>query len=126
MVKLTFCLFRRPDLGLDEFLARWDEHVPLVQRVAGDLAVLRYVQVHTWPGGANDRLRIARGSPPPFDGIAETWYESLETARAAAASQAGRAAWAALVEDERRFIDLSTSPILFGTEHEIPLAGPDG
>lgn len=124
MLKLSYCLRRRPDLSHEEFLSRWADHVPLVQRVAGALAVLRYVQVHTWPGRANDRLRVPRGSPVPFDGIAETWYESLEAALAAAASDQGRDAWEALVEDERRFIDFGASPIFFGQEHEIRLAVP--
>lgn len=126
MIKLSFCLTRRPDITHDEFLHRWDEHVPLVRRVAPALAVARYVQVHTWPGSANDRLRVARGSPPAFDGIAETWYESLDVARAAAASDEGRRAWSALVDDERRFIDLGSSPVFFGVEHEIALGSCSG
>src|SRR5215204_2797944 len=56
------------------------------------------------------------GSPPPFDGIAELWFDALPgRERGAAAQQAARE----LLEDERNFIDLPNSPIWYGEEWEV-------
>ncbi|HEY7650417.1 MAG TPA: EthD domain-containing protein [Methylomirabilota bacterium] len=120
MVKLTFCLRRLPHLSREEFQRYWlDVHGPLVRAHAPALGIKRYVQVHTDASTLGDAVRKVRGAPEPFDGVAELWWESAEDLRAAGATAEGRAAGAALLEDERRFIDLGRSPLSFGTEHEI-------
>jgi hypothetical protein len=56
------------------------------------------------------------GSPEPYDGIAELWYEPAERGgRNEAASKAARE----LLEDEGNFIDLPNSPIWYGEEWEV-------
>jgi hypothetical protein len=62
------------------------------------------------------------GMEPPYDGVAELWWESEETLTGALATAAGQAAGAALLEDERRFIDLPNSPLWFA--HEYPQVNP--
>jgi hypothetical protein len=47
----------------------------------------------------------------PFDGIASVWFDSRERLLAAMTTDEGREAGARLLEDERRFIDLSRSPL---------------
>ncbi|MGE0599082.1 MAG: EthD domain-containing protein [Dehalococcoidia bacterium] len=119
MIKLTYCLRRKPGLTWDEFSEYWrTTHAPLVKERAEVLGIKRYVQVRT----LQDRSLHARlqarngGSPEPFDGIAELWYESLGTGiRNEAASQAARE----LLDDERNFIDLANSPIWYGEETEV-------
>ena len=122
MIKLTFCLRRKPGLSWEAFSAYWrDVHAPLVRSHAKVLGIRRYVQVRT----IQDRERIARmqerngGSPEPFDGIAELWFDDQPVPR----SPEGRAASAALLEDERRFIDLAASPMWMGREWEV-VPGP--
>ena len=45
MIKLTFCLRRKPGLSWDEFSNYWREvHAPLVKSHANALGVRRYVQ----------------------------------------------------------------------------------
>lgn len=122
MIKLTFCLHRLPSLSRDEFQRYWrEQHAPLVARHAAALHIRRYVQMHSLPDGdpVNAGLRASRGGPEDYDGVAELWWDGLDDLAAATASDAGRAASLALLEDERRFIDLARSPLWLGHEHVV-------
>ena len=125
MLKLIFCLRRRPHLSRAEFQRYWlDMHGPLVRQHAGVLRIHRYVQAHTLADPLNDALRARRGSDEAFDGVAELWWESRAEFEAATASEQGRAASRILFEDEQRFIDHARSP-LFSTE-EHPSSSREG
>jgi uncharacterized protein (TIGR02118 family) len=120
MIKLTFCLTRRADFTRPAFQTYWREtHGPLVRRHAAVLGIRRYVQVHTVDGPLGQAVAAARGTPADFDGIAELWWDDFTDVAAALATTEGQAAGAALLEDERRFIDLARSPIFFGEEIAI-------
>ena len=117
MIKLTFCLKRLPVLSRREFQRYWREvHGPLVRSYAGALRIRRYVQLHTASVPLNDALRASRGGPVEYDGVAELWWDSAADLDAVLASEAGARAGAALLEDERKFIDLSASPLWLGEE----------
>lgn len=119
MVKLIFCLRRLPHLSREEFQRYWREHhAPLVAARADILGVKRYVQRHTVSEPFFEKMGDARGGVAPFDGIAELWWE----ARSDLSSEqrdAARRANLELLEDERRFIDLAASPILFVDDFEV-------
>ena len=120
MIKLVFVLRRKSELSREEFQRYWLEfHGPLVRSHAETLGIRRYVQVHTMPDELNAILRESRGAPESYDGVAELWYESLEAIGATVGTDAGQAALAALLEDERKFIDHANSPIWFAEEHEV-------
>lgn len=120
MIKLVFALRRRPELSREAFQRYWiEQHAPLVRRHAAALQIARYVQAHSLDHPMNALLRAGRGGPEPFDGVAELWWESLETLQAATATPAGQTAGAALLEDERRFIDLAHSPLWLCEEREV-------
>ena len=47
MVKLIYCITRKPELSVEEFQRYWREtHAPIAARIPG---VRRYVQCHTLP-----------------------------------------------------------------------------
>jgi hypothetical protein len=94
-------------------------HAPLVERHARALRIRRYVQMHTGFDALNDAARASRDAPQGYDGVAELWWDSAEDLARGIASEAGRGAAAALLEDERRFIDLARSPLFYGEEHPI-------
>ena len=115
--RLVFVLRRRPELSREAFQQYWlDTHAPLVASVADLLGITRYQQVHTV---SEDTTRAAA----PFDGVAELWFDP---ARSTGSPDAQRDAAALLLEDERRFIDLSSSPIWFATEHVMADGPADG
>lgn len=120
MIKLTFCLHRLPQLSREKFQRYWfEKHAPLVAQHRQVLRIQRYVQLHAVTNELNDAIRTGRGAPEMYDGVAELWWASLEDVQAAIASPEGQAAGLALLEDERKFIDLARSPLFFGEERPI-------
>jgi uncharacterized protein (TIGR02118 family) len=120
VIQLSFCLRRLPHLSRAEFQRYWrEQHAPLVEKHRAALRIQRYVQLHTSDSPANALLRASRSAPEEYDGIARLWWASEADLAEATASEAGRAAGALLLEDERRFIDLARSPLWLGDEREI-------
>ncbi len=107
MIKLIYCINRKPGMSVEEFQRYWREtHGPIAARIPG---VRRYVQCHTVPAA------YAGGQQPPFDGAAELWFDDMASLAAAMGSPEVQAAR----EDERNFID-HTRVALFITE-ETPV-----
>ncbi|HEY7947506.1 MAG TPA: EthD domain-containing protein [Acidimicrobiales bacterium] len=103
MVKLIFCLRRRPDMSEEEFHRYWrEEHAPLVTSHASVLGIRRYVQLHTVSTAINDVLAVSRHAPEAYDGVAELWFDDADALVAGAGSGAGQAAAAELALDEAR------------------------
>lgn len=123
-VKLLFCLRRLPSLTPETFDRYWRErHAPLVQACAPKLKLKRYVQNSLFEDPRLEPTIDARNSAlPPFDGVAELWWNSLEDLLQVGRTAESRAAGRLLLEDERRFIDLRNSRLIYATEREIPLA----
>jgi uncharacterized protein (TIGR02118 family) len=120
MIKLAFCLHRLPQLSREEFQRYWHErHAPLVAKNRQALRIRRYVQLHAATTPFNDAIREGRGAPAGYDGVAELWWESLNDIQAATTTPEGQAAGLELLEDERKFIDLSRSPLFFGQEKVV-------
>lgn len=116
MIKLMFCLRRLPELSRAEFQDYWREvHAPLVAERAELLGIARYVQCHTADDSLAAPLALDRGDSTPFDGVAELW---LQAPKPTYTQEEIRRGQLELLSDERRFIDLSASPIFFTREHE--------
>jgi uncharacterized protein (TIGR02118 family) len=118
MIKLVFVIRRREGMTREEFQRYWtEEHAQLVKCHAGVLRVRRYVQTHARDTDLDDALAGSRGSEPrQYDGVAELWWDSIDDLVQAATSEEGQTAQQALLEDERRFIDVANSPIWLGEE----------
>ena len=120
MLKLTFCLRRLPSLSLEEFQDYWlNKHAPLVRTLQPVLGMVRYVQLHRVPGDLTDGMRRVRGAPEPYDGVAELWWDNVESMAAGTATPEGRTAAKELLEDERKFIDHGRSPLWLSEQHPI-------
>ena len=120
MLKMTFCLRRLSSLSLAEFQDYWlNKHGPLVRRLQPALGMVRYVQVHRLDNDLADGARRVRNAPEPYDGIAELWWQTEESFRAARRTPEARDAGRLLLEDEARFIDLPRSPLWLNREEEI-------
>lgn len=119
MIKLTFCLKRLPNLTREAFQTYWyEKHAPLVTKHRQVLRIRRYVQFHSGSTDINDGIRATREAPEMYDGVAELWWDSLDDAFADLTPER-QAAGLALLEDERKFIDLPQSPLFFGEEKVI-------
>jgi uncharacterized protein (TIGR02118 family) len=120
MIKLMFCIRRRPDVSASDFRRYWiEKHASLVKKHAAVLGARRYVQSHTLEDDMNAALRASRDAMEAFDGVAEIWWDSLDAFEAVMSGPAGQAAGADLLEDEREFVDLARSSLFLTEEHEI-------
>lgn len=107
MVKLVYCISRKPELSPEEFSHYWEHvHGPIGRRIPG---LRRLVQSHA--------VAHPRGFPPAdFDGVAELWFDDLSALVAARRSPE----WRASTEDEANFIDPGRCALLLTVEREIP------
>ncbi len=106
MVKLVYCITRRRGMSLEEFSRYWrDVHGPIGRRIPG---LRRLVQSHPAPHPTDL-------SPPPFDGMAELWFDDLAALEAARRSPE----WRASSADEAHFIDATRTALFLTEEHEI-------
>jgi uncharacterized protein (TIGR02118 family) len=106
VVKLVYCIRRRPGLSREEFIRYWAEvHGPIGARIPG-LRKLVQSYALTFPG---DRR------PADFDGMAELWFDDLEAILEARRSQE----WAASSADEANFVDPSRSAYFVSEERQI-------
>jgi hypothetical protein len=83
------------------------------------LRIRRYVQTHSLTTPFNDVIRASREAAEMYDGVAELWWNSLEDLTAPGQTEEGRAASLALLDDERKFIDLPRSPLWLSEEKTI-------
>ncbi len=106
MVKLVYCLCRKPGLTREEFIRYWaDVHGPLGARIPG----LRKL-VQSYALAVPDESR-----PSDFDGMAELWFDDLAAIRRARQS----AEWAAATADEANFVEPSRSAYFISEERQI-------
>ena len=95
MVKLIYCISKKPDMSVEEFQAYWrDVHAPIAGAIPG---LRRYVQCHVVPE------TYGAQSKPAYDGAAELWFDDLDAMRTAMRTPEVAAA----LEDEKNFIDHS-------------------
>jgi uncharacterized protein (TIGR02118 family) len=112
VVKLVYCVCRKPGMSREAFLRYWAEvHAPLGARIPG----LRRL-VHSYALAVPEDSR-----PADFDGMAELWFDDPAAIVAARRS----AAWAAATADEANFLDGSRSAYFVSQEPRVvlPAAG---
>tara|TARA_R110002072_G_scaffold13418_12_gene56245 strand:+ start:4269 stop:5033 length:765 start_codon:yes stop_codon:yes gene_type:complete len=116
MIRLTYVLRRKPSLSFAEFQSYWlDKHGPKVQSAAAELGICRYIQVHTIAEPTMPVTDPLRGEmQQPFDGVAEFWFDSLESLLAF--NEQRQKLDAMLFADEQGFIDHSSSAGWLGVE----------
>ncbi|MFC1822288.1 EthD domain-containing protein [Thermodesulfobacteriota bacterium] len=109
MVKLLAFLYRKEGITFEEFSRYWNEnHGPLVKRLLP--GVRRYVQNHAYQGAGK--------AEPPFDGVAELWFDDFQNWEKAAAALAGEEG-KQIQKDELNFLDQSKSMFFISEEKVI-------
>jgi uncharacterized protein (TIGR02118 family) len=106
MIKLVYCITKKPGLSDEEFFDYWKNiHGPIGARIPG---LRRLVQSHTISG--THPIRAA-----DYDGMAELWFDDLQSLLAARST----AEWQASTEDEKSFIDHRKVALFITEEVEI-------
>ncbi len=107
MVKVIVLLTRREGMSREEFARYWrEQHLPLVAKLPGMRRLI-----------ANYVIPDPNGPPPPYDGVAEDWFDDLQAHDAALASPQGQA----VLADAPNFLDMSRFQLLVVEEEEVPL-----
>jgi uncharacterized protein (TIGR02118 family) len=121
VIVITFLLRRRADLSAVEFHKYWRErHGPLVASHAGVLGIRRYTQLHGTDSIVGTAIAQSRGcAPHVWDGVALAWFDNEEHLVRAADTTEGQAAAAALLEDERQFLDLARCELFISEDHTL-------
>ena len=111
MVKVWFCITRRPDLTPDQFRAYWrDIHGPIAAKIPGLRHYVQHHSVHSLPAGWD---------LPVYDGVAELWWDDYPATVAALSSAETMAA----VEDHANFMDSHDKCAMFITEEVVIVEG---
>jgi hypothetical protein len=119
-MKVTYLLARRGDLTVEACHRTWlTDHGPLVASFARATRMARYIQSHAIAPEITAGFVASRGLAAPLDGITEVWFRSEGELGSPLDPDLARQGGAALVEDERRFVDMSRSRCFFTREHEI-------
>jgi len=119
-VKVTYLLARKVGLSPAECHATWlHDHGAMAAGFAEVSHLAKYVQSHTIAPEVNEAYRVARNYEAPLDGITEIWLNSAADLKRGVETAAGRAAAAALAEDERRFVQMDRSRCFITREHVI-------
>ncbi|MFZ3340950.1 MAG: EthD domain-containing protein [Terriglobales bacterium] len=106
MIKLVYCITKKPGLADPDFFHYWKNiHGPIGARIPG---LRRLVQSHRLSLPGDNRH-------PDYDGMAELWFDDLDALLAARKS----AEWKASTEDENNFIDQNKTSSFISEEHVI-------
>ena len=109
MVKVMTLLKKKAGLTQEEFSRYWrQEHGVLVAKTIPGLK--RYVQNHV--------IKLPGGREPFFDGVAELWYENMESWQKSAEWYLGDKG-KIIRDDEEKFIDKSQMVFIVTEEHEV-------
>jgi uncharacterized protein (TIGR02118 family) len=118
-VKVAYVLHRRAGMERAACHHTWlHDHGPLVNSFAPVTAMRRYVQSHTITPQLAHSLTDGRDLAPDPDGLTEAWLDSIDDL-ARTPTPAALHATATMIEDERRFVDLSRSRCFLTQEVEI-------
>ncbi|MBL4770643.1 MAG: EthD domain-containing protein [Planctomycetes bacterium] len=120
MIKFVMCITRHASMTREQFREYWEkQHGPYFMKNADKMGAKRYVQGHTMNTPLNEGLRASRDMRPAYDGVAEVWFDSEESLMAGMSTPEGMELGAALLEDERNFIDHSKSTAFIVEEVEF-------
>ena len=122
MIKLICIVKRSPELSYAEFLKHWEEnHAKLIRKHASVLGIKKYTQnrsINT--AELQTQMGVLREVTSfDFDGIAELWYNDLESHLRSRQTEAGANALEEIIADEKRFIDLSKSQMWYSHELDV-------
>ena len=106
MIKLVYCITKKPGLSDGDFFRYWrSKHAQIGARIPG---LRRFVQSH--------RINVPGDKHSPhFDGMAELWFDNIDALLAARQSPK----WKESTEDEANFIDHTKVAYFVSEEHVI-------
>lgn len=122
MIKFVYCIRKRADLSDEEFRTYWrEQHGTFIRSLAKTIRAKKYIQSHTLNTPVNEELVRSRGldTTPPYDGVTEIWWESIDDFLVGVNSPEGMEAAQQYVADEANFVDFSQSRAFLTEEYVV-------
>lgn len=120
MIKIIYCMRRKPTLTRAEFLAYWrDVHGRMMLEHQDALRVARYAQTAPVDNHYSPRVERAGVLQEPYDGVAEIYWANEDDFRHSFEDPDAKRVQRLLVEDEARFIDHARSARWICQEDEV-------
>ncbi|MFZ0420797.1 MAG: EthD domain-containing protein [Candidatus Sulfotelmatobacter sp.] len=112
MIKLVYCIAKKPGLTDEEFFHYWEKiHGPIGASIPH---LRKLVQSHRIPISGDSRLS-------DFDGMAELWFDDMDDLVAARESEE----WKTSSEDEANFVDPNKAAYFISQERVILQQNPE-
>lgn len=110
MVNVVYCMRRRADMTLEQFLHHWGEvHAPIVTANLGVLRLAGYQRIVPKAHPMSPQIERRNLSQPPYDGIALLTWASEEDLQQSLLDAKALEVQRALARDEKLFVDAERS-----------------
>lgn len=119
MIKLVFCVKKKPELSPAEFRKRWKDHQIFTRSVAKAMHATRITHSLTLAIEENEELRLTRGTAEPFDGLLEVWWEDSAPIHAGFKDPKIQEMIARMRADQNNFLDRAHSIVCFASEDQV-------
>jgi hypothetical protein len=119
MIKLMFCVKRKPELSIPEFRRHWQEHQDCTRELARALNAVRITHSVTLAIEENVRFVLTRGTAEPFDGVLEVWWKDSSDFTAGMADKRLQEMIQTMRTHQREFADLPSSMMFFVSEESV-------
>jgi len=120
MITIHYALHRKAGMSPQDFNAYWrGPHAALVQSLASELGIVRYIQHHAIMPEVAAAMQALRGTSAPYDGVAAISFANPSDLEKANVDPATANAQRLLAEDEARFINIAASSIFFTEEYGV-------
>lgn len=119
-MKLVYCVRRASGMSEEDFHHYWRKvHGALAEECLPIMGASKYVQSHTISTPLNDLIKEMKGLSEGFDGIAEIWWDDMDSLLKAMDSEKWQETQDRLFNDESKFIDLAHSCSFFCSEEQL-------
>jgi hypothetical protein len=110
MINVVYCMRRRADLTLRQFLDHWaNVHAPIVTRNLGVLRLAGYQRIEPREHEMSPQIERRNISQAPYDGIAILTWASEEDLQQSLMDPQALEVQRELARDEKLFIDATQS-----------------
>ena len=110
MINVVYCMRRRGDMTLEQFLRHWGEvHAPIVMRNLSVLRLAGYQRIEPRTHEMSPQIERRNISQAPYDGIAMLTWANEEDFEQSLKDPAALEVQRELARDEKLFVDATQS-----------------
>jgi hypothetical protein len=119
MIKLVFCVKKKPDISVAEFRKRWQDHQIFTRSIAKAMHATRITHSLTLVIEENEEFQLTRGTAEPFDALMEVWWKDSAPINAGLRDKQIHEMILRMRADQNNLVDRSRSMIFFASEDQV-------